>query len=68
MFLDTLGKVNITSVTNTIQAAEPPSISYSTHDNGKKFMLGIELWGYDLANGPRYFDISAINAVLIQGR
>ena len=31
-------------------------------------MLGFELWGYDLNTGPRYFDISVVNAVLIQGQ
>jgi len=30
-------------------------------------MLGFELWGYDLNTGPRYFDITAVNAVLVQG-
>ena len=66
MVLDTFGKIVITSVTDSTQALEPPSIFYSTHNNGKKFMLGLELWGYDLTTGPRYFDIVAVNAVQIQ--
>jgi hypothetical protein len=67
MIIDTFGKVVITSVTDSTQAEEPPSLAFSTDHNGKRFMLGLELWGYDITTGPRYFDITAVNSVLILG-
>ncbi len=67
MMLDTFNKVLIYSLTDSNQANEPPAIVYSTYNGGKRFMLGIELWGYDLSHGPRYFDITVSNSVLVQG-
>lgn len=67
MMIDTFNKVLIYSAVDSNQAQEPPPITYSTFNGGKKFMLGIELWSYDLNNGPRYFDVTVTNSILIQG-
>ena len=66
MIFDTFNKVIIHSVVDSSQAEEPPSVVYSTYNNGKQFMLGLELWLNNITTGPRMFDIILQNTVYEQ--
>jgi len=63
MIFDTFSKTIIKSVRNSIQEETPPTLVYSTEENGKSFMLGFSLKDHDLTTGLRYFDIQASNTV-----
>jgi hypothetical protein len=64
MIFDTFSKTIINSVRNSIQQETPPTLIYSTEENGKYFMLGFSLKDHDLTTGLRYFDIQASNTVM----
>lgn len=64
MIIDTFHKVVITSITDTTQADVPTSIYLSSANNASLFMLGVELFGFDLTTGPRYFDIILRNSYM----
>lgn len=61
MVITTLDKIIITSSTSTTQMQDPPASILSTKNNGSTFMLGVEIWQFNLNSGPRYFDIKLRN-------
>lgn len=68
MIIDTFNKVIIASVTISNYSQNPAPVYFSTHDNGTGigYMFSVELWGYDLNSGPRYFNIEMRNTALVQ--
>jgi len=64
MIIDTFHKVVITSITDTTQADTPSSLYISTQNNAEKFMLGVEVFQFNLNTGPRYFDVFLRNSFM----
>jgi len=66
MVIDTFNKLIITSTSDNKQDDEPEPIylltnqSYTSH-----FMLGVEVWHFDLNSGPRYFDVILQNSFMV---
>jgi len=66
MVFDTFNKLIITSTSDNKQDDEPEPIylltnqSYTSH-----FMLGVEVWHFDLNSGPRYFDVILQNSFMV---
>ncbi len=64
MIIDTFKKVIITSISDTSQADEPSPLYLSSHNSTSQFMIGVEVFGFDLAKGPRYFDVVLRNSYM----
>jgi len=56
MIIDTLTLSTITTQTLIKKEANPTPISLQTNSNSD-FMFGIEIWGYNLTDSIRHFDI-----------
>jgi hypothetical protein len=54
--IDTLDKVLITSSSSTANAYDPPALNLTTVGTGH-FMLGAEVFGHNLNEGSRLFDV-----------
>ena len=67
MILDTFDKILIQSSSDTSQDDEPKPIYLLTTDNASHFMLGVEVWHFDLTSGPRYFDVVLRNSFMVNG-
>jgi hypothetical protein len=58
MVFDTFNKVIISFTTDNVQDNEPEPIYLDSSSSlSNNFMLGVEVWHFDLNNGPRYFDV-----------
>jgi len=64
MIVDTFDKLIITSTIDTTQASEPEPAYLLSTDNASHFMLGVEVWHFDLNKGPRYFDVLLRNSFM----
>lgn len=64
--IDTLDKVLITSSSSTTNSNDPLAYNITTIDKGN-FMVGVEVWHYNLNEGSRYFDIELTNDYYIYG-
>ena len=62
MVLNTFNKLIITAYQDTTQPHEPQPIYLSTTDNAQNFMIGVEVSGFDLNTGSRYFDVIMRNS------
>lgn len=67
MVFDTFNKLIIASTSDTIQSNEPEPVYLLTTDNASHFMLGVEVWHFDLNTGPRYFDVELRNSFMTDG-
>lgn len=67
MVFETFSKLIITSATDTTQDNEPEPIYLLTTDNASHFMIGVEVWHFDLNTGPRYFDVELQNSFMVDG-
>lgn len=67
MILDTFDKILIQSTSDTTQADEPEPVYLLTTNNASHFMMGVEVWHFDLTTGPRYFDVQLRNSFMVNG-
>ena len=57
----TLSKINIESSEQFNYDKDPTP--YEIKGQNSKFMLGVEIWGVNLNNSPRYFDVVLVHSL-----